>query len=730
MHLSFSVRNLARETKYLILLPLALFGAAMIAGVGLLGMLGVLVQLNLENDDAPSIDIVVPTAGKEIAQAQSMAQERFEASMENGEMARSRAPQEMEMPLKESFSQPMLPEVTPTTPNDGTRSSDDLLSQEGYLKEPQMPGTPPLDIDGTVSLLGDGSSPLMDAQNWLKEGKAPDELIDVPMKEADELPVSDDGVTVDPDLMDDISEDLSQAEEGLGEVIDEYAPEGTEAGLNEADLSGMVWDIQNSTWVDSDKDGNYELIYKERATSGTRNGTIPSSVLSYIVGYMYRYVDSDDNGIPELEETVMVRYANLTISGKVAAEGVSFTHLLRNDTDGDGYIDLHQATHLSYGFHLTLLGGVKTYAYGGDLRSMDKDGDGTFESKEGSAVLFFKHELGNPLVTVREAIVLVHAKVSPQSAEAAKLAFNRVNTTAGVTVLEEGYAIYAKETPGYQQFSVMAGRSRPQLGTVQYALLNASKTITGANESVHITAFAVENRTLLGGALRSDVIGMDLRFDGNGTAVHMEGSVAAARNVSSAKRTDLTFLFITGKSDEVGGKEVFEEITAIYGNNVTTTGLVSIFVVAYSTMTDADGDGNPEYKKAFVGASQKEDSDMDGNPEKEGYILVASELRDLNSDGKSETNNTLLIMGWKTDGNSDGILDQEKGIIGNTTSYDNNTNGNCELTKKTLVGFEKTYDANGTIATERYAVNWEERTDVKDDGTEVNVRSGTWVSDA
>ncbi len=721
---------MARETKYLILLPMALFGAAMIAGVGLLGMLGVLVQLDLDNDDAPSTDIAVPTAGKEIALAQSIAQERMGSSMETAEMARSNAPTEMEMPLKDSYSQPILPVVVPTAQYDGTRSSDDLLSQEGYIKEPTMPESPELELDGTVSLLGDASSPLVDAEEWLKEGMVPDELPDVPIKDADDLPVSDDGVTVDPDLLDESAEDLGSAEEGLGEALGEFAPDGTDAGMDETDLTGTVWDYQNSTWVDSDKDGNFEIIYKERVTSGSMNGTIPSSSLNYIVGYMYRYIDNDDNGIPELEETVIVRYANLTISGNVAAEGVSFSHLLRNDTDGDGNIDLHQATHLSYGYHVTVLGGIKTYAYGGELRSMDIDGDGTFETTEGSAVFFFRHELGNPLVPVREAVVLVHVKVSPKSAEASKLAFNRVNTTAGATVLEEGYAVYAKETPGYQQVSIMAGRSRPQIGTVQYALLNASKTTNGSKESVHLTAFAVENRTLIGGALRSDVIGIDLRSIGNGSAVHTEGTLAAARNVSSVKRTDLTFLFIMGKSDEIGGKKVFEEITVIYGNNVTTTGLVSNFVVAYSTMTDMDGDGYPEHRKSFVGASHKEDADMDGNPEKEGYILVANEVKDNDSDGNPEMNNTFVIMGWKTDGNSDGILDTERGLIGNTTSFDNNTNGNYELTKKTLVGFDKTYGSDGSVVSERYAVSWEERTDPKDDGTEVNVRSGTWVSDA
>jgi len=519
--------------------------------------------------------------------------------------------------------------------------------------------------------------------------------------------------------------------EDLSDLLGENSPDTAQAGLHPDALNGSAWTMNNSTVRDSDKDGNPEWKYELRIAAGMVNRTLLNGTLTYIVGFEYEYRDADSDGEPEFEKATSVKYANFSVSGTTLAEGIEFSEAIRNDTDGDGTVDRVEVRHLSFGYHATFLGTIKSFAVAGELIMTDGDANGVFENKEATAAFFFKHEKTNPSVTLKEALVIVHGKETPSKAEVSKLAFQRINNTQGVTLLEEGYVWTYSEMDGYKELVALAGRNNSVTGRVQYAVLNASEKVVGTQKQTHVTAFAVENSTLLFGGIRSDAVAIDVTVIEDGSTRAEKGFLAAARTDVRPSRKDESFVLISVERESVSNVTTSEEVLILAGHNATASGLNSTMALATRSYTDADGDGNAEYLRTSWAVGRSEDWDMDGTVEAEAYIVHWDEIKDQNDDGNPEWNQSFTMMGWKSNPDDDDDVDVERGLMTNVTAYDTNSNGYVELKETGMVGFQKTdSDSDGNIDKEEYIGAWEKVTDVNDDGTEINTQSGTWAHEA
>lgn len=714
----------AGKGKTGVLLPLVLIGAVFMSGVGLFGLL---LQAADRDSGSGQIEIENSIMNEEISNAQEVAQVRFDESFDEAQKAKTHVPAEKSLPISKGFEQPDMPSL-PQGEEETTRSSEeDLLSEDGFISKDSSPGAPDIQVADSLSLLDGKGDLLKETCTTVKEGEVPDRLPFIEIDEEVSIPVTEDGVDIDDDRIDEVSDDLEDASNDIEDLLGENTPETTKAGVNDDISDSNIWNISTSTIRDSDNDGNPEWKYELRVAYGMINRTFLNGTLEYVVGFEYEYMDSNDDGIPEYEKAVHVKMANYTASGIKLAEGVSYSEILKNDTDDSGIIDSVEIRHLSYGYHATILKTIRSYAVAGELIMDDADEDGIFEDKEGTAVFFYKHETVNPSVTLKESIVIIHGKETKDRAELSKLAFNRINTTTGKTIMEEGYIWSYTENDDSKNLLIIAGRNNTVTGKLQYVILNGSETIF-ENSTVHkLTAFAVENSTLLFGGTRSDAVALDYTVTISGEQTTERGFLAAARTDTRDSRLDESFFLISMDRTEVSEILVNENSTIIAGKNVTTDGLNSTMAFANKIYIDSDSDGNPEYVKESWAVGRTEDRDIDGNPEKEAYAVHWTEIKDQDDDGNPEWNQTFSMLGWKTDSNDDGNIDIERGLMSNVTAYDSNSNGFVELKETGIVGFEKKdTDSDGMIDKENYLGAWEKVTDVYDDGTEINTQSGTW----
>jgi hypothetical protein len=715
----------AGKGKTGVVLPLILIGAVMLSGVGLLGLL---LQAAERDDDAGQTEILNGVVNEEISKAHEIAEVRFDESLDEAEKAKENTPSQKDLPISKGFDQPQVPNL-PAGEGEITRSSDDdLLSEEGYLNRDSSPEAPDVEISDSLSLLNGKGQLLDDTYNSVKEGDVPSELPYIDINEEVTLPVTEDGVEIDEDRTEDVTGDLEDVSSDIEDLIGENTPETTKAGLNEDSLSGSTWDISNSTVKDEDTDGNPEWKYELRVAYGILNKTFMNGTLEYIIGFEYEYRDADDDGIPEYEKAVHVRMANYSASGVKLAEGLAFSEALRNDTDGNGAIDRVEIRHLSYGYHATILKTVRSYATAGELIMDDPDEDGTFENKEATAVFFYKHETVNPSVTLKESVVMINGKETEDEAELSKLAFNRVNNTSGTTIFEEGYIWSYSEDDDSKNLMIIAARNNTVTGRLQYVILNGTETVTGDSTIQKLTAFAVENSTLLFGGTRSDAVALDYETVISGDQKDETGFLAAARTEERNTRLEESFLLISVDRTEIDNILKEENSTVLAGHNVTTSGLNATMAFANRIYQDTDLDSNPEYLRDSWAVSRQEDHDIDGNLDRESYAVHWIEIRDSDDDGNPEWNQTFSMLGWKVDKDDDGNIDIERGLMRNVTGYDDNSNGFVELKETGTVGFEKTdSDSDGIVDKEKYLGAWEKVTDVNDDGTEINTQTGTWT---
>lgn len=715
----------AGKGKTGVLLPLILIGAVILSGVGLLGLLLQAADRDDETGQELNENGIV---NEEINDAREVAEVRFDESLDEAEKAREKTPSEKGIPISKGFDQPELPSL-PQGEQEVTRSSeDDLLSEEGYLSKDSSPGAPDVQVGDSLSLLNGKGDLLDETYTTVKDGEVPGELPFVEIDEEVSVPVTEDGVEIDDERTEEVADDLRDTENDIEDLLGENTPDTKKAGVDPEITSRNAWDISNSTVRDSDKDGNPEWKYELRVAYGIVNKTFLNGTLEYIVGFEYEYRDSDDDGNPEYEKAVHVRVANYTANGIKLAEGVTYSEALRNDTDGNGIIDKAEIRHLSYGYHATILKTVRSYATAGELIMEDGDEDGTYEDKEGTAVFFYKHETANPSVTLREAIVIIHGEETEDEAELSKLAFNRVNNTKGETILEEGYTWSYTEDEDSRNLVIIAAKDNKVTGRLQYVILNGSETVTNTSTTYKLTAFAVENSTLLFGGTRSDAVALDYKAVVSGNQRDETGFLAAARTDFRKSRTEESFLLISVDRTEISDVLARENSTILAGKNVTTDGLNSTMAFANKIYTDADVDGNPEYLRESWAIGRTVDLDMDDNPDREAYAVHWTEIRDADDDGNPEWNQTFSMLGWKKDSDDDGNVDVERGLMSNVTAYDENSNGYFELKETGIVGFLKTDDdSNGTFDSESYLGAWEKVTDVHDDGTEINTQSGTWA---
>ena len=708
-----------------VLLSLVLIGAVMLSGVGLLGLL--LQAVDRDDGEIVSGNIKNSLVNEEIETAQVVAEERFEGSFEEVEAVKDQIPNERSIPISHAFDQPDVPPLS-TGEQEVTRSDDDLLSENGFIGRDRSPGAPDIDMDDTLSQLNGHGSLLEETYGLVRNAEVPKELPTVSIDEEATIPVTEDGVVIEDDMVGEVSEDLIGVSGNIKDLIGDIAPDTTSAGIGEDAISGTAWDVMNSTIRDSDKDGNPEWKYEVRVAFGVINKTLLNGTLEYVIGFEYEYRDDDSDGIPNYERSVRIKLANFTVNGAMIAEGLSFTEAIRNDTDGDNTIDHVEIRHISYGYHATVLRTVRSFATAGKLIMDDKDNDGIFEEKEGTVVFFFRHQTVNPDVILREYLVLIHGKEDTVQKELSKLAFTRINNTMGVTLFEKGYIWSYREDDNSKNLLIIAGKNNTVTGKVQYVIFNGTETTTATTTSYKVTAFAVENSTLLLGGQRSDMVAIDHQVDVTGNQKDEKGFLAAARNDRRPNRIEESFLLISVDRTEISGVLLNENSTVLAGKNVTTDGLDSIMGFANRIYIDNDADGNPEYVKVSWAVGRSEDLDNDGIVDREGYIVSWNEIKDNDDDGNPEWNQTFVMMGWKLDDNDDGNIDLERGLVTNITVYDNNSNGTVELKETGIVGFEKAdNDSDGTMDSERYMGAWEKVEDVHDDGTEINKQSGTWA---
>jgi len=707
-----------------ILLPVVLIGAVLLSGIGLVGLF---LQAADRDGEVNGPGMMMPgTENEQIATAEMAAGERYDESYRQVQEVRDLIPAERDMPISAGFDEPPVPAAAPGD-GDLTRSDDDLLSQEGYIDRGDSPEAPEVGMDDTFSLLGDDDDVLDGTLELVRNGDVPDELPSVDVEKEVHIPITENGVRIDEDLAEDVSGDLGGLSEELQGVLGENAPDTNSAGFDTGKVPLTTWDVSNSTVRDEDGDGNPELKLEFRVASGTVNRTMPNGTLAYIVGCEYEYRDSDSDGYPEFERSVNVRFANFTMNGLKVAEGLSYSEVLRNDTDGDGVVDRVEMRHLSFGYHATVLGTVRSFALGGELIMDDVDEDGVFEKKEGTAFLFFRHQIGSSGVIIRESLVLVQGKEAPNERALSKLAFTRLNNTRGETLLERGYLWSYHEGSASRDLLVIAGRNDTVTGRLQYVILNATEESSMEGSRCRVTAFGVNNSTLPSGKERSDAVAVDYDVRISGSRKEENGFLAAARTEKGNGSLEESFILISVNRTGVSSIPEKEDSTVLIGRNVTNGGLNSTVAFASRMYRDADRDGNPEYLRESWAVGRSEDHDRDGVKELEGYIVHWNELRDLDDDTNPEWNQTFTMMGWKRDTNDDSNIDVERGVMVNRTAYDENSNGTVELMETGIIGFEKTdTDSDGTIDSESYIGFWEKVTDVHDDGTEINRESGTW----
>ncbi len=715
----------AGKGKTGVLLPLVLIGAVMLSGVGLLGLL--LQSVDIDDGKITSDIIEDRLVNIEIETAQIIAEERFEESFEEVEAVKDQTPTERSIPISHAFDQPDVPSIS-AGEQEITRSDDDLLTENGFIGRDRSPGAPDIEMDDTMSRLNGHGYLLEDTYGLVKNAEVPEDLPAVSIDEEATIPVTEEGVAIEDDNIDEISEDLSEVSKDMEGLLGDITPDTTSAGIGEDAISGTAWDVMNSTTRDSDKDGNPEWKYEIRVAFGVINRTLINGTLEYIIGFEYEYRDNDSDGIPNYERTVRIKLANFSLNGIKIAEGLSFSETIRNDTDGDNTIDHVEIRHLSYGYHATILRTIKSFATAGELIMDDNDNDGIFEKKEGTVVFFFRHQTANPNVILRESLVLIHGKEDTARKELSKLTFTRINNTKGVTLLETGYIWSYKEDTNSKELLIIVGTNNTVTDKVQYVIFNGTETTTATTTSYRVTAFAVENSTLLLGGKRSDAVAIDYQVDVTGNRTDEKGFLAAARNDNRPNRIEESFLLISVDRTEISGVLLNEDSTVLAGKNVTTDGLDSIMGFTNKVYIDNDADGNPEYVKISWAVGRSEDLDNDGIVDREGYIVSWNEIKDNDDDGNPEWNQTFVMMGWKLDDNDDGNIDLERGLMTNVTAYDTNSNGTVEFKETGTVGFEKAdQDSDGTIDSERYMGAWEKVTDVHDDGTEINKQSGTWA---
>ncbi|MGA1792924.1 MAG: hypothetical protein ACMUHM_03145 [Thermoplasmatota archaeon] len=717
------------EERTNIVLPLVLAGAILLSTIGFMGL--ILSMLPEREDENGGIGNEV-LVSKEFEMAEGMANEQFENSLDQGELAKQNAPSRKPLPSSKGFQQPGSGPVTQGADQGKTRSEDELLSQEGYVEIGNTPKAPAVEMEETFDLLNGKGDILISANSNIQSGEAPDEFVLPDLGGDPEVPVNEDGVMMDTDKISDIEGDLDDVSDEIGGYLGEYSPGTTTAGMSEEDVQGVVWTISNRTTRDSDLDGNPEYINDLRVSSGHRNDTLINGALTWIVGFNYIYEDTDSDGVPNREEVTIVKFANYTIAGNKVAEGISYSNLLKNDTDGDGVIDRVEIRHLSYGYRMTILGGIKSYATAGELVMTDSNADGIFEDKEGTAVFYFKHEMGSPLVTVRESVVILHGKDSLQTDELSKLAFTRVNNTSGKTILEMGYGWTVKVQGNTKNLVIVAAHNNTLTGRLQYVIFNGTETKDAAGTTYRVTAFAVDNRTLLLGGKRSDFAAVDYTVTIGTTQRTDKGTLAVARIEDRPNRDTESYMWINVDRKAVNGSLEYENITIVAGHNVTagsslnsTTGLV------VRVFQDSDRDGNPEYLKEAVALVIAKDTNSDGVKEWEGYAAHSKELWDSDSDGNIERNFTFFVMGFKDDPDGDGNINTDRSLMISINRTDANSNGFFELEEEAYVGsLKKDDDSDGTLDAQRTVGKWVKRTDVNDDGTEINEQSGTWTDES
>jgi hypothetical protein len=712
-----------------IVLPLALIGAILLSGVGFIGLLATLVPEREEGSGDIAGENFV---NKDFQEAQMKAKQQFDGSFDQAELAKTHAPELREIPSSKGFTQ-SSGTAAPQQPDQGaTRSEDDLLSQEGYVSIDKTPDAPAVEMDETFSLLNGKGSLLQDSQVYVQSKEAPDQFAVPEMDEEPEMPVKEDGMVMDTEKISDIDSDLNDVSGEIQEYLGDHSPETTSAGLSEEDVDSYAWEITNKTVRDSDKDGNPEYINDLRVIKGERNDSAINGHLTWIVGFNYVFEDGDSDGVPNREEVTIVKYANYTINQNKVAEGISFSNVIRNDTDGDGKIDIIEIRHLSFGWRSTLLGGIKSFATAGELIMKDSNNDGIFENKEATAVFFYRHELGSPLVPVRESVIILHGRDNSGMQELSKLAFTRVNNTAGATLLETGYAWSVKVHGNTKNLMIVAANNNTVTGRLQYVIFNGTETTSSSGTTYRVTAFAVDNSTLLFGGKRSDFAALDYTVTMNDTHRSDLGALAVARMEDWPNKDTESYMWIHVDRKAVSGVVALENVTIVAGHNVTKgSSLNSTMGLIVRNYVDDDMDGYPEYLKEAVVLVIVKDSNSDRIKEWEGYAAFSKELWDLDSDGNIDRNFTFFIMGFKDDPNGDGSIETERSLMISVNRTDANSNGFFELEEEAWVGsLKQDNDSDGVEDHHRTVGKWIKRTDTYDDGTEINEQSGTWTDES
>jgi len=692
-----------------IALALVLLGATFLAGLGFLGILFQLAKTGMTPGEESNEFSFVNEP--ELEQAKSDAQSKFQESVHEAKAAGNNAPGEKGFAVEGAYTPAPMPDLNLGTGSESSQTrGSDPHSQEGFLGEKDAPAAPDVDLKDTTALLGPNQAVLGSLSDDIASKQAPDGIGTITYPTDTDLPADETGGSLDTDELDGAQDQVSSVEETLKKKLGNFAPDMDQAGLDDTTLTALHAQTSvKSTW-DSDLDGNAEKMQIVNMTFGQRNNT-DGTILQYVAGYELKMEDRNDDGTPDMKEETAVIYAKLTFGNRTVAEGVAYTHVMRNDTDGDYIVDQVLAQHLAYGWIVDPSGDVLAAAQAFEYKAVDTDSDATFDREEATGIVFFRQTSVQTLIPVREAVVIVHALKEGGDVEYGQIAFQRYNDTMGNKLLEEGYVLYYTEKNGLKNLVGIAGRNDTENGTVQYALLNA----TDDGSELHVSALAVRNTTENNRTLTEAVY---LQWNSSGS--HQEGVLAAASNDSVVE----AFVLISFKRDLSGTVVTFENVTAIVGHVDRTSGKNSTFLFVQRITVDSDADGDPESIKESLGIGRSIDANSDGKAESEGYFLAMRERTDNDSDGNVELDHQVLIMGFKTDANSDGVWDSEKGLVVNRTFYDNNSNGNVELSKEAAIAFEKTY---GPQNHEKYIVAWKDKEDVNDDGTQINEVSGLYT---
>jgi hypothetical protein len=147
-----------------IVLPLALVGAILLSAVGFIGLLATLVPENGKENGSIADEIFI---NKDFQEAEMKAEQQFDGSFDQGELARAHAPELKSMPSSKGFTQATA-DTTPQQSDQGaTRSQDELLSQEGYVSIDNTPDAPAVEMDETFTLLNGKGSLLEDSQIYI-----------------------------------------------------------------------------------------------------------------------------------------------------------------------------------------------------------------------------------------------------------------------------------------------------------------------------------------------------------------------------------------------------------------------------------------------------------------------------------------------------------------------------------------------------------------------------------